>query len=309
MNYSDFKDEQIAGQMIMAGFSGIKLDSELMFLINTVKVGGVILFSINIESREQLEDLCFSIQAYAKQAGQPPLFIAIDQEGGKVARLKEPFTVFPGNSYVKTIEDAENFAVITGQELKRTGVNMNMAPVLDIAPDNFKNSIMEDRMFCNDPELAAELGAEVIRGLQKNVMSIAKHFPGIGRTTVDSHFKLPNLFENKFTLNSFELIPFKAAINVKAAGIMVSHVLYPKIDAIWPASISKTIINDLLRKDLSYEGLVITDDLDMGAIEKYYDFDLVINRILSVEIDIALICKNISNIERGFELIRHKEYY
>ncbi|MBW1649737.1 MAG: glycoside hydrolase family 3 protein [Deltaproteobacteria bacterium] len=304
MNYCDFTNEQIAGQMIIAGFYGTKPDDELKFLINTIKAGGVILFSRNIESRHQLEDLCSSIQRYAKQAGQPPLFIAIDQEGGKVARLKEPFTIFSGAPYIKTPEQAEKFAEITGEELKRTGINMNMAPVLDIAPENFENSAMAGRMFCGNPEQAGELGAEVIRGLQKkNVISVAKHFPGIGRATVDSHFKLPNLIQNRFALDSFELIPFKAAINVKAAGIMTSHVIYPKIDALWPAGLSRKIITNILRTELGYDGLVITDDLDMGAIDKYYDLDLVIDRILTVETDIALICKNTANIKKAFDLI------
>ena len=126
MNYCGFTNEQIAGQMIIAGFYGTKPNEDLKFLINTIKVGGVILFSRNIESREQLEQLCDFIQEQAKKAGQPPLFIAIDQEGGKVARLKEPFAVFPGASYIKTLEDAEKFAEITGKELKKTGINMNL---------------------------------------------------------------------------------------------------------------------------------------------------------------------------------------
>ncbi len=304
MDYCNFTNEQIAGQMIIAGFYGTEPDEELKFLINTIKVGGIILFSRNIESREQLEDICFSIQRLAERAGQPPLFIAIDQEGGKVARLKKPFTVFPGAPHIKTTEQAEKFAEITGAELKRTGINMNMSPVLDVTPDDFKNSAMEGRMFCGNPEQTGELGAEVIRGLQKqNVISVAKHFPGIGRTTVDSHLKLPNMIHNKFALDSFELIPFKAAINVKAAGIMTSHVIYPKIDAIWPASLSRKIVTNILRTELGYEGLVITDDLNMGAIDKYYDFGPVIERILATETDIALICNNVPRVKKAFDLI------
>ncbi len=304
MNYCNFTNEQIAGQMIIAGFYGTNPDEELKFLINTIKVGGVILFSRNIESSEQLEDICFSIQKIAESAGQPPLFIAIDQEGGKVARLKKPFTVFSGAPYIKTPEQAEKFAEITGAELKQTGINMNMAPVLDVAPNNFENSAMEGRMFCSDPEQTGELGAEVIRGLQKqNIISVAKHFPGIGRTTVDSHVKLPDMIYNKFALDTFELIPFKAAINVKAAGIMTSHIIYPKIDAIWPASLSKKIVTNILRTELGYQGLVITDDINMGALDKYYDFHRVIERILATETDIALICNNTSSVKQGFQLI------
>ncbi len=303
MNNSGFKDDQIAGQMIMTGFSGTQIDKDLMFLIDTLKVGGVILFSRNIKTPEQLEDLCFSIQEYAKESGQPPLFIAIDQEGGKVARLQKPFTIFPGNSAIKSVEDAAKFAEITASELKDAGINMNMAPVLDTAPPDF-DSIMKDRMFGTDPEQTSELGAEVIRVFQQNkIMAVAKHFPGIGRTSTDSHFSLPIINKNKFSINSFEIIPFQAAVNVKVAGIMLSHILYIKIDSIWPASLSKTIVNDILRSKLGYEGIVITDDINMGAIEKYYDFHQVIGRIMIADVDIALICENNQNVRIAFDLI------
>jgi len=131
MDISEFSNEQLAGQRLMVGFDGTRLNDDLMFLIDTLKVGGIILFSRNLTSPDQIKDLCLSVQEYAVKCGQPPLFISIDQEGGKVARLEEPFTQFPGNPHMKNDEDARHFAEITASELKNVGINMNMAPVME----------------------------------------------------------------------------------------------------------------------------------------------------------------------------------
>jgi beta-N-acetylhexosaminidase len=298
-----FTHEQLAGQRLMIGFDGIALNSDLKFYIDTLKVGGIILFSRNIKDVQQLKDLCRSAQDYAGDCGQPPLFIAIDQEGGQVARLKKPFTVFPGNPFITTPADARRFAEITAAELKQVGINMNMAPVLDVAPKKI-DSIMAGRVFGHDPGRVSLLGTEVIRGLQENdILSVGKHFPGIGRTVIDSHLDLPSLDVAPEDLAAMDLLPFQAAIAANVAGIMLSHIHYPRLDPKWPASLSPAIARNLLRHELGFDGLVLTDDLDMGAIQKHYPIHDAVEQILTAEIDIVLICHKGPDIKTAFDKI------
>ena len=264
-------NEQLAGQRLMLGFDGTALNDDLKFLIDDIKAGGIILFARNLETPEQIQDLCFEVQEYADRCSQPPLFIAIDQEGGQVTRLKEPFTQFPGNPHMKNEADAVHFAEVTAAELNQVGINMNMAPVMDVAPEDF-NSIMEKRAFGGDPNWVSRLGVKVINHLQQNgIMAVAKHFPGIGRTILDSHQDLPVLDDDITALERFDLIPFEAGILHDVSGIMLSHIFYPQLDDQWPASLSTYIARDLLRRRMGYDGLVMTDDLDMGAITKHYE--------------------------------------
>jgi len=300
MEIKDFSMEQMTGQRLMVGFEGTELNRDLKFLIGTLKVGGIILFSRNLSNPEQIKHLCASIQEYARSCGQPPLFIAIDQEGGQVARLKEPFTQFPGNPKMKGVKDAEHFAKVTAADLKDVGINMNLAPVMDVAPEGV-DSIMADRVFGSDTKRVSELGVTVIENLQKgNIMSVAKHFPGIGRTTLDSHVDMPVLDIDVNEMASTDLLPFEAAIKNGVAGIMLSHIRYKKIDPQWPASLSVDVAGDLLRGRMGFGGVVMTDDLDMGAIKKHYDIKKVIRQILSADIDIVLICHKGPDIEHAF---------
>lgn len=304
MNISDFSMEQIAGQRLMAGFDGTELTHELMFLIDTLKIGGLILFSGNVKTPGQIKNLCDSAQAYARSCNQPPLIISIDQEGGQVARLKEPFfTRFSGNPDMKSEKDAVIFAQTTAKELLGVGINMNMAPVIDVTPEGIK-SIMAGRAFGCDPYWVSKMGVAVIENMQANkLMAVAKHFPGIGRTVPDSHLELPILDAELYDLESFDLIPFYTAIRHNVSGIMLSHILYAKIDEKWPASLSKKIARELLRDHMGYEGIVMTDDLDMGAIKNNYDIKTVIKQILDAGIDMALICHTGPNIEYSYEEI------
>lgn len=303
MDIKKFSNEQLAGQRLIVGFEGKKLNKELKFLIDELKVGGIILFSNNLSSPEQIKKLCSSVQEYAESCGQPPLFISVDQEGGEVARLREPFTQFPGNPSMRGVKDAEKFAKITAKELLDVGINMNMAPVIDVSPEG-GDSIMANRVFGSDPAFVSKMGASIIKHFQQNnVMAVAKHFPGIGRTTLDSHDELPILTLERSELESFDYVPFGAAIKQGVSGIMLSHVLYGKLDMEWPASLSVQIAKYLLRGFMKYEGLVMTDDLDMGAISKNFNFDSVIHQIIKAEIDIALICHKGPNIRKAFKQI------
>lgn len=298
-----FSNQQLAGQRLMVGFDGTDLNADLKFVIDQIKAGGLILFAGNLEAPDQITNLCHAAQDYAKTQGQPPLFIAIDQEGGQVARLREPFTQFAGNPFMKHDQDAIHFAEVTAAELKQVGINMNMAPVLDVAPENL-NSIMAGRSFGADPAWVSRMGVKVIEHLQAhNVMAVAKHFPGIGRTVLDSHLDLPVLEDNLSGLEQFDLIPFEAGIRHGVTGLMLSHIFYPKLDPQWPASLSGMIANGLLRQRMGFDGLVLTDDLDMGAIAKHFDIRTSILQVLAADIDLALICHKGPNIETAYEVI------
>jgi len=303
MNANSFSVERLAGQRLMVGFEGTRFNKDLEYLIDDLKVGGIILFAGNLINPGQIKSLCKNIQDYAKACDQPPLFIAIDQEGGTVARLKDPFAQFPGNSKMGGAEDAVAFAETTARDLNQIGVNMNMAPVLDVVPKNFAG-VMAERSFGHDPEEVAMLGMTVIKHLQKNkIMSVAKHFPGIGRTILDSHLELPDLDTEPFQLLSSDLIPFKAAVKQGVAGMMLSHIRYLRIDPDWPASLSSVVVRKILRSRMGYNKVVITDDLDMGAIKKHYNLATVIHQILAADVDIALICHKGPDTAGAYQLI------
>lgn len=303
---ADLTVDQLAGQRLMVGFDGTSLNNDLKYLIDKLKIGGIVLFARNISHPSQVLDLCQSAQQFAAKAGQPPLFIAIDQEGGQVARLKKPFTEFPGNPFITNEKDAIRFASITASELKSVGINMNLAPVLDINCEDV-HSIMAERSFGSDPVVVARMGDIVIRHFQKNgIPAVAKHFPGIGRTTLDSHLAQPTLSITMADLEASELVPFRSAIEAGVSGIMLSHIRYDKLDAEWPASLSTRIARDLLRDQMEYSGIVLTDDLDMGSIKGKYSMDGIMSRILAADIDQALICHKGPDIEAAFKALKKR---
>jgi len=288
----------MAGQRLMLGFNGTDFNDELRHIIEDIKACGIILFKRNIQSPEQVAALCRKCQDHAKACGIPPLFIAIDQEGGTVSRLDPPFTQFKGNPFIGSVKDAENFALITARELKNAGINMNLAPVLDVVPEG-TDSIMKKRAFAGGPETVSELGRHMISTFQENgIMAVAKHFPGIGRTVKDSHFFLPVLDTDYAVLENSDLIPFQAAITGNISGIMLSHILYTDLDRKWQASLSQNIAHRILRRQMGYKGIVMTDDLDMKAIE--HDMKTCIYRIMVSGIDIALICHKGPDIDIAF---------
>ena len=301
---TDGSDEQLAGQRLMLGFDGDRFDDRLRDIIHRFQPGGLILFKRNVAGPAALRDLSAAAQEAARSAGLPPLLISIDQEGGAVARLGPPFTVFPGNPAMADEADADWFGRVSAAELGAVGIGMNLAPVLDVAPAG-TSSIMETRAFRGDSERVARMGCQVIRALQAGgVLAVAKHFPGIGRTILDSHKDLPRLSASRADLDAMELPPFRAAIQEGVAGIMLSHILYPELDPEWPASLSVSIARDLLRGELGYGGLVLTDDLDMGAIHRHFSIEAAISQILAAEIDLILICHPGPAVETAWTAIR-----
>ncbi len=298
-------EARLAGSRLMVGFNGTRLDADLKYLIRDIGVSGIILFKRNICDPEQVRRLVRSAQDFAVSCGRALLFVAVDQEGGEVARLKGPFfTEFSGNPHIQNTAGARRFAETTSLELKSVGINMNMAPVLDVVPPGI-DGVMTNRSFGSDPVRVSVLGSAVVSRFQeKGILSVAKHFPGMGRAVKDPHvdpIRLPVLFSE---METSDLVPFKGAVETGVSGIMLSHLVYTQIDPDWPASLSGIIARDLLRDQMGFDGLVITDDLDMGAVDGRYAVETLAGRILEAQIDVALVCHRMEKMERLFDAIR-----
>jgi beta-N-acetylhexosaminidase len=296
------------GQLFMAGMPGPELDATTECLISDYGLGGVILFKRNITDPLQLARLCNSLQKTALKKRGIPLFLAIDQEGGRVARLREPFTVFPGNAAIGASDDPESeaaaFASKTAEEMRLVGLNMDLAPVVDVARQEIE-AHLQGRIFSNDPKVVARLGAIVIKGLQdRGIMAVAKHFPGLGAADLDPHEKLPSIRVGLHELESVDLHPFAAAAAAGVSGMMTSHAVYPALDPGTPATLSRRIITGVLRDELGYQGLVITDDLEMGAIARGKTTGDAALEAFLAGADILLICKDQARVLEAMHAMR-----
>ncbi len=260
-------------QMVMVGFHGQTLATspELTTMIGAYHVGGVVLLEANAHDPWQLSALTAELQSLATSSGAGiPVFISINHEGGIVVRITEGVTEFPGNMAVgatERMEFAYIAAALAAQELRAMGVNMNLAPVLDVN-DNPLNPIIGTRSFGESPALVAQYGQLTVRGSQDyGVVAVAKHFPGHGSVAVDSHGALPVLQTSVDQLMQHELVPFQAAIDEGVAGIMTAHIAIPALDGSGrPATLSPQILTALLRQQMGYDGLLLTDSLGMGGI-------------------------------------------
>lgn len=265
--------KQKIGQVLMIGFDGTTLNDHVIELIKNYHIGNVILFARNCESPEQIFQLTKDLQKLALESNGIPLFIGIDQEGGMVTRIFNQATFFPGAMTLAATGDPKNaYAMgnLMGKELKALGINMNLAPVLDVN-NNPKNPVIGVRSYSDDPQTVSRFGIEFILGLQNHVIATAKHFPGHGDTTVDSHLGLPRVEYQRDRLDSIELFPFKKAIEAGVHAIMSAHIQFPKLSKdSKPATLSKTIMTDLLRSEMGFEGLIITDGMNMKAIVDHY---------------------------------------
>ena len=256
------------GQLVVAGFAGVTLPVELRAIARDFDLGGVILFARNVEAPLQVAEVAYEV----KQLSDVPPWVSVDQEGGRVQRLRAPFTEWPPAASLGRRGDpelVERFGRALARELRSVGVTLDYAPVLDVHT-NAANPVIGDRALSADPAEVARLGAVLIRALEsEGVAACGKHFPGHGDTSLDSHQDLPVVEHEPERLREIELRPFRAAIEAGAAAIMTAHVLYPALDEAAPATLSRAVVSDLLRGELGHDGLVVTDDLAMGAIARH----------------------------------------
>jgi len=284
------------GQLMIIGFEGAKASDELLSFIRDEGIGGVILFKRNFESKKQLKRLIQELQ----EAGEGRLFVSIDHEGGRVMRLHEPFTHFPAAMRVaekgaKAIYEVGKTMAI---ELSQVGFNLNYAPVLDVATNAF-NTVIGDRSFGSDPVFVAEIGIQMMRGLMEGgIIACGKHFPGHGDTDLDSHLSLPVLNHTRQRMNVCELHPFKVAIAAGIPMIMTAHVLIPNLDPKWPASISRRITDELLRRELGFEGVIVTDDILMKGIANLLPVPEAACHAIEAGADIIMLCKGGIELQR-----------
>ncbi|NLM20166.1 MAG: beta-N-acetylhexosaminidase [Peptococcaceae bacterium] len=284
--------EEKIGQLVIAGVDGYENDLQAQTLIEEYKIGGIILFERNIKDLNQMLELINSLKE-SNSVNPIPLFLAIDEEGGRVSRLPDEFLKTPASQKVGEINDSElsvRLASIVGEQLKACGLNMNFAPVLDVN-SNPNNPVIGDRSFSHDPDQVCTQGIQTMNGLRsQDIISVVKHFPGHGDTLVDSHLGLPVVDHDINRLYSLELIPFACAIENKAEAIMTAHILLPNIDPHNPASFSSNTISKILRQDLGFDGLVITDDLTMAAVIDNYDIQEAAVQAIKAGSDQVLVC-------------------
>jgi beta-N-acetylhexosaminidase len=280
------------GQLFMVGLPGPRVDGVARELVRDLNVGGVILFARNLETPEQVWELTRDLQRQAQAATGRPLLIALDQEGGSVQRLRAPFTLIPAArelGFSATPGQVEGLSRQVARELRLVGINVNLAPVLDVArgPD----CPLWDRSYGPDPEQVAALGVAAIRGfLSGGIIPVAKHFPGLGDSVIDSHKELA-LANSDNASRELDIAPFREAVAAKVPAIMTAHVLVPQWDS-RPATLSREILQGRLRQDLGFGGVIITDDLEMGAISTRLPAPEAALEALAAGADLLLICQD-----------------
>ena len=296
---ANMSDADKVGQLLMIGIHGKTLNDDAKFMLNEYRVGGIILFDRNMESKDQVKSLITDINKTGKSAGLTPLFIGIDQEGGAVARMEDQLIKVPPAEELgkEPIEQAVSLAKQSGTELKDLGFNINFAPVADLG-------LTYGRSFSTNPDDVVRYASAVGKAYDEAGLWYSyKHFPGIGKTDVDLHADTSVVPVSKETLLNEDTKVFVDLIKQSKPNtyaIMVSHAMYPQIDADHPSSLSKTIITDWLRKDMGYNGVVVTDDMDMGALAKHYTFgDMAVQSILAGS-DILLVCHEYEHMQEAY---------
>jgi beta-N-acetylhexosaminidase len=278
------------GQLLMGSLPGLTITPELRSLAREFQLGGVILFARNVEAPEQVAELSRDVQTLVREM---PLWVSVDQEGGRVARLRAPFTEWPPMAVLGRSGDerlAARFAKALASELRAVGITLDFAPVLDIHT-NPNNPVIGDRALADDAQAVARLGVAIIRGLQDhNVAACGKHFPGHGDTSVDSHFDLPLVEHPPDRLRRVEFVPFRAAIAADVAFVMTAHVLVPAFDEDRPATLSRRVVGEMLREELDFDGVIFTDDLDMKAITGRYALGDAAVQAIAAGCDGVLVC-------------------
>ncbi len=285
---------ELIGQHMLIGVAGATLTNEEKKFIVDNNISGVVLFARNCIEPRQIRDLCAEIQALRhKMKDKAPLFIGIDMEGGRVHRLKPPFTQWPALKKIGDLDAptvAFHFSQRMGAELISVGINLDFAPCIDVYT-NPANTVIGDRAVSSDPHQVEKMSSALIRGyIKSGVLSCAKHFPGHGHTVIDSHEELPVEDADMKRLNEVELVPFRKALRSRVDMVMTAHILFKNIDPKWPVTLSEIFLKKMIREDLKYRGLIITDDLDMKAMAKHYDKSQIPIRAMQAGADLLLYC-------------------
>jgi beta-N-acetylhexosaminidase len=279
------------GQLVMLGFDGLQVPPELRSLAREFDIGGLVLFKRNVESPDQVAALAFECARLCEAA---PAWVAVDQEGGRVARLRRPFTEWPPMAALGRSRDealAARFAQAMARELASVGITFDFAPVLDVLT-NPSNPAIGDRAIGEDAELVARLGAAIIDAIQgEGLAACGKHFPGHGDASVDSHHELPVLDLPPDRFEAVDWVPFRAAIARSVAAVMVAHVLVPAFDQQEPASLSRAVVTGLLREHLRFDNLILTDDLSMKGCSAGRALPAATVMAIAAGHDAALLCE------------------
>ena len=298
---------QKVGQRIISWINDSIVDERTRDLVTDTMIGGVILRASNIESSGQLRLLTAGLQTLAA-SNDPPigLLIGMDQEGGRVASLRLPEVIhMPAAAVWAARYDAnyaESLAYVLSRELQYHGANLNLAPVLDLA-NGPASSVVGDRAMSADPQIVAELGTAYVRGATRAGMLVTgKHFPGHGLTTIDSHYQLPRLEHDRQGIQS-SILPFKAAIEAGLPLIMTAHIFFPQIDPLFPATFSPIIMRDILRGDLGFSGVLISDAMEMRAIAGHYNLREIAKHSLNAGVDIILLADHWDPAELHAEMM------
>ena len=288
--------EEKIGQLLIVGLEGRQIGERELYQLNNNKVGGFILFARNIGNKEETLSLLNDLKA--NNESDIPLFIGVDEEGGSVSRLSNIYGTLPDMRALGHLNDkviTYEYGCNLGKRLKEIGFNLNFAPVLDIN-SNPSNPVIGNRSFGSTAEIVTDHGIELMEGIRsQGIIPTVKHFPGHGDTDVDSHYDLPLVDKNKEELMGLELQPFIRAIDEDVEMIMIAHILYDQLDTDKPSTMSGEIIQNLLRKDLGYQNIIISDDMTMGAIIKNFTLEEASVDFLVAGGDILLICHGQEN--------------
>lgn len=288
MDINKLTIEEKIGQMLCLAFHGTTYNEHLKFLVEDNQIGNIIFFARNIINKDQTIKLNNDIKSHAKY----PMFISLDQEGGMVRRVTEDMTYIPGAMAFAAggMDDIYTVNYKAGLDLKNLGFNVNYAPVGDIN-NNPLNPVINSRSYSDDPKIVSRAVISAFKGFQDaHILPTVKHFPGHGDTNVDSHLGLPVVSKTIEEMMDVELLPFIDAINAGLDGVMISHILYDKIDSKLPSSLSKKVINDLLIEKLNFNGLVTTDSLTMKAIWGKYEIEDIVLNSINAGNDVIVFC-------------------
>ncbi len=299
--------QELIGQHMLIGVSGASLTADEKKFITDNNISGVVLFARNCIEPKQIRELCAELQALRhKMKDRAPLFIGIDMEGGRVLRLKPPFTPWPALKKIGDLDAptaAFHFTQRMGAEMMAIGINLDFAPCLDVFT-NPKNTVIGDRAVSTDPHQVEKMSSALVRGyIKSGIICCAKHFPGHGHTVIDSHEELPVEEADLKRLTEVELVPFRKALRSRVEMVMTSHILFKNIDPKWPVTFSDFFLKKMIRDELRYRGLIITDDLDMKALVNHYPREQIPVRAFQAGADLLLYCNDPSSPPIAIEAI------